>query len=209
MPALPKSALNPYYSSRYAPLDEVWQAVRGPLTDNGIAVIQTAVATDPGYLAIETTLLHASGEWIRGTIRAKLVRAGKKGEVSAPDGIQEDAQSVGKTVTYLKRYGLMGMSGIAPTDDDDGNAASGVDLHATPHSDALNEAVKEPRGPSDTAKALHHELNVAKDMTGLVAAWEHVNAAKLDGLIVGTEVADLRSAKDLRKAALGEEGNDV
>lgn len=33
-----KDSSNPFYKSKYASLDAVWEAVRKPLTDNGLAV---------------------------------------------------------------------------------------------------------------------------------------------------------------------------
>ena len=55
-------------------------------------------------------LMHSSGQWMRSNVS---VRAAKP-----------DAQGLGSAITYLRRYSLCAMVGIAPGDDDDGNAAS-------------------------------------------------------------------------------------
>ena len=43
-----KDAANPFFKSKYADLESVWQACRKPLTDNGLAVTQTSRYTTDG-----------------------------------------------------------------------------------------------------------------------------------------------------------------
>lgn len=107
-----KDSANPFFKSKYADLSAVWDACRKPLTDNGLSVVQTAdfMPDHPDMVCIETILCHASGEWIRGRLAVKPVKP--------------DPQSVGSCITYLRRYSLQSIVGIAP-EDDDGNAASG------------------------------------------------------------------------------------
>lgn len=103
---------NPFFKSKYADLSSVWDACRKPLTDNGLAVIQTAafIPEHPELVAIETTLTHSSGEYTTGILAAKPVK--------------NDPQAIGSCVTYLRRYSLAAICGISP-EDDDGNAATG------------------------------------------------------------------------------------
>jgi len=103
-----KYSENPYFHSRYADLATVWDACREPLSKQGLAVIQT---TDggPDQVVILTTLAHSSGEWIRGRLVMKPVKA--------------DPQGIGSCLTYGRRYALAAIVGVAP-EDDDGNAAS-------------------------------------------------------------------------------------
>ena len=107
-----KDSSNPFFKSTYADLASVWDACRKPLSDNGLAIIQTAdfVHEHPDMIFVDTTLCHSSGEWIKGRLAVKPVKS--------------DPQSVGSAITYLRRYSLQSMVGIAP-EDDDGNAASG------------------------------------------------------------------------------------
>lgn len=102
---------NPYFKSKYADLSSVWSVAREPLTKNGLAVVQTFGTDADGKPEIFTTLMHKSGQWVRGKIKMNPVKA--------------DPQSVGSAITYGRRYSLSAIVGIAPTDDDDGNAASG------------------------------------------------------------------------------------
>lgn len=106
-----KDRSNPAFKSKYADLASVREATSGPLSSNGIAVLQAAATTADG-VTVETRFVHASGQWVACTVGA------------VPKAY--DPQSVGSAITYLRRYGLMSMAGIAP-EDDDGNAASGRD----------------------------------------------------------------------------------
>ena len=104
-----KDSENPFFRAAYADLASVWEACRTPLSNNGLAVIQT-VDGSPEVVWVTTTLAHSSGEWIRGTLRMKPVKA--------------DPQGIGSAITYARRYALAAIVGVAP-EDDDGNAASG------------------------------------------------------------------------------------
>ena len=103
-----KDSANPFFKSKYADLASVWEACRKPLTDNGLSIIQCPEESENG-IAIETTLLHSSGQW-------------KSSRYSMPVS-KVDAQAVGSAITYGRRYALAAMVGVAP-EDDDGNAAA-------------------------------------------------------------------------------------
>ena len=104
-----KDSTNPHFKSRYADLASIWDACRAALSANGLAVVQMPEAADPGTVALTTTLMHSSGEWVSATVTARLP--------------QDNPQGVGSALTYLRRYALAAAVGVAP-DDDDGNAAS-------------------------------------------------------------------------------------
>lgn len=103
-----KDATNPFFKSKYADLSSVWNACKKPLTDNGLCIVQQ-LGGDVDQVTMTTILMHSSGQWIKST--AKAIPAKK------------DAQSIGSTATYLRRYGLSALVGIC-TEDDDGNAGS-------------------------------------------------------------------------------------
>lgn len=103
-----KDSANPFYKSNYADLDSVWDACREPLTSNGLAIVQSPRA-DGAVVYVDTLLVHASGQWIRGSL-----------SVRAKD---ESPQAVGSCITYLRRYALQSFAGVAP-EDDDGEAAT-------------------------------------------------------------------------------------
>jgi len=104
-----KDAANPFFKSKYADLEAVIEAVKGPLNENGISFLQ-AVDSDNGSAHIETVLLHESGEFVSS---------------STPVYCKEpnNPQALGSGITYAKRYGLQAILGL-PTTEDDGNAAA-------------------------------------------------------------------------------------
>jgi hypothetical protein len=112
-----KDSDNPYFKSKYADLASIWDAVRVPLTSNGLCVSQTTdTVQGSSGVTIITTLLHTSGEWISGSLSLAPVKI--------------DPQGVGAAITYGRRFGLSAITGICSEDeDDDGNTASG---HTTP-----------------------------------------------------------------------------
>ncbi|MDF1769864.1 ERF family protein [Maricaulis sp.] len=108
MEAARKDSTNPHFKSSYADLRSAWEACRGPLTKNGLAIAQFA-CTEEGGAGVETVLTHKSGEWMSEKL---ILPIGKR-----------DAQGCGSAITYARRYALMAIAGVA-ADDDDGNEAS-------------------------------------------------------------------------------------
>lgn len=107
-----KTSENPFFHSKYADLAECWETIRMPLTSNGLCVVQSTDIDESGGLILETMLIHTSGEYIGGRLRMNPEKP-------------NSPQAMGSCVTYARRYGLMSLLGLSPTDDD-GNAASVV-----------------------------------------------------------------------------------
>lgn len=105
-----KDSSNPFFKSKYADLESVWEACREPLSKNGLAIFQGAGDIADGKVVVETILSHTSGEWVSSSFDA------------TPEKLTP--QGVGSAITYLRRYGLQSMVGIAPVDDD-GEVAEG------------------------------------------------------------------------------------
>lgn len=100
-----KNAANPHFRSSYANLEAIWEAIREPLSSNGLAVIQTTgVNTDTGALELITTLAHSSGQFVQG--RFPIMAA------------KQDAQGIGSATTYARRFALAAIVGVYQTDDD-------------------------------------------------------------------------------------------
>jgi len=118
---------NPYHHSTYADLASGWDACREALSKHDIAVFQPTEIEDGGIVVV-TLLVHGgSGQWMKGRLLMVPVRRLEKSERQAggTDCVRtDDPQAVGSAITYGRRYGLFGMVGLAP-EDDDANAASG------------------------------------------------------------------------------------
>ena len=111
MGAALKDSTNPHFKNRYADLASVVEATRPHLAVHGIAIVQMAeTLKETGEVAVTTALIHKSGQIIAGRLSATCKDL--------------SPQPVGSAITYLRRYGLMAIAGIAP-DDDDGEAAMG------------------------------------------------------------------------------------
>jgi hypothetical protein len=104
-----KDKLNPHFRSKYADLASVVEAIKGPITEQGLAYTQ--ILHDAELAAkVETVILHSSGQWL------------SCGVIAVPV-VKNDAQGYGSALTYARRYSLSAAFGVAP-EDDDGNAAA-------------------------------------------------------------------------------------
>lgn len=102
------------YEFSYTDLEGIFDALKGVYKENGIAVLQTPktfVQEGNLMLAVETMLLHESGEWVK----------------SEPLSVvaSNNMQDLGGQITYMKRYSLSAISGISTEKDDDANGVSG------------------------------------------------------------------------------------
>jgi len=97
--------------SKYADLESVWDACRGALSESQISVTQWPLHSTDDRLHLMTRIAHA-GEWMRAEFSIPLER--------------KTAHGYGAAITYLKRYALAAVVGVVDSEDDDGNAASGL-----------------------------------------------------------------------------------
>jgi ERF superfamily len=103
-----KAVITSTQTRTYADLASVWDAIRKPLTDNGLAIVQFPRTAGNGA-EIKTTILHGpTGQYMSDVL---WVPCGKN-----------DAQGLGSAITYGRRYALMAVVGVCPIDDD-GEAA--------------------------------------------------------------------------------------
>lgn len=111
------TAKNPQFNSKYAPLEEILNVVRPLLAKQGLSVIQSTTGALEA-VTITTILLHESGEFIE-TEPFIL-----KGEQNARGGTKVvNVQGAGSMITYIRRYQISALLGLA-SEDDDGNHAS-------------------------------------------------------------------------------------
>jgi hypothetical protein len=121
-----KDVTNTFFKSKYADLASVIDACRDALNAQGISMLQSVRATESG-VAVETTLLHSSGEWISSELEMPVTKA--------------DAQGVGSAITYAKRYSLQALVGV-PSEDDDGNKATDAAPKKGAAAQGFEESVK-------------------------------------------------------------------
>ena len=103
---------NPFFRSKYVPLENVVEAITQEAPKHGLSFVQWALNDDTGRVGVATMLMHESGEFIE--FDPVHMKADK-----------ETAQGAGALISYLKRYSLSAVFGITSDQDDDGNSASG------------------------------------------------------------------------------------
>ena len=107
--SVPKESVNPFFKSKYASLDAIWDTIRKPLSVNGLSIIQTTGQDDKG-IYIDTMLCHSSGQFV-----SSYLPINAKGQ---------DPQSIGSAITYARRYSLSAILGVSADDDDDGESGT-------------------------------------------------------------------------------------
>lgn len=156
-PPIVKDGKNPAFRSKYATLDGIMAAVRPALAANGLAVVQGAIhpETDGGKLvglAVESVLVHTSGEWMATAVPVPVTKS--------------DAHGLGSALSYGRRYGISALLALTTDEDDDGNAAARPPQRQEPRQERpaapppppagqrLHERVPEtPAAPMSLAKA--------------------------------------------------------
>jgi hypothetical protein len=108
MESVKKGAENPFFKSKYADLASVREASMDVLNRNGLCIIQT-MGNGDGKIKVITTLLHSSGQFVRGEL----------GMVPT----KNDPQSVGSVISYFRRYSWQAIIGLS-AEDDDANSAT-------------------------------------------------------------------------------------
>lgn len=122
-----KDSTNPHFKSKYANINSVIEAVKAPLNNNNIAILQSLSPSDDNKLHLTTRLLHSSGEWIEDTAVCPIQK--------------QDPQGLGSAISYIRRYSISSMCALY-ADDDDGQSAAlnAADyLQKIQHSQSLEE----------------------------------------------------------------------
>lgn len=158
MRAALKDSRNPFYNSKFADLASVWDAIREPLSVNGLAVMQR-VSTVPGGVLIITLLAHSSGEWVRDRCVWPVLAPTKTEKDGKVTVLPITPQVIGSVVTYGKRYSLSALVGVSADEDDDGNAAAGNGRQSPPQRPATTAPAQgmdqAAPGPEAVERALH------------------------------------------------------
>lgn len=119
MTSASKNCTNPHFKTRYADINDFLLAVRPQLGKHGIALSQMPDMTPEG-LVLQTMLIHKdSGQWLKSTMPINL----------KSDGRGNEMQALGSCLTYLRRFCLSAIVGIASDVDmdDDGNGSGSYD----------------------------------------------------------------------------------
>ena len=138
-----KDANNPFFRSKYVPLENVVEAITQEAPKHGISFVQWASNDDTGRVGVSTMIMHTSGEYIE--FDPVYMNADKN-----------TAQGAGALISYLKRYSLSAVFGITSDQDDDGNNASGN----------TNKPKQQPKARPEQIKDLKDKIKQALEVGG-------------------------------------------
>ncbi len=92
----------------YAPLDRIAQMLGPVLSKHGLSYSWQTEQSEGGLIKVTCILTHTQGHSERVTLQAGPDQSGNKNSI----------QAVGSTVTYLQRYTLLAITGMATADQD-------------------------------------------------------------------------------------------
>ena len=97
------------YGYNYASLGSLLDLLREKLSTHDLCIVQTTEESATGKVIVVTTLGHASGQWIRGRLALP---------PTSPGGRTNEAQAIGSSISYARRYAIAAIVGITQEDDD-------------------------------------------------------------------------------------------
>ena len=98
------------YGYKYTDFDTVIKTVKPILKKNKLGFCQLLQTTENGKSGITTILFHESGESVQAWFELPAVVVGKA----------NNAQNVGASISYIKRYALCSILGCSSDEDTDG-----------------------------------------------------------------------------------------
>lgn len=94
---------NPFFKSGYADQYAINDAITGPLSEQGLAIMQPTFIDEDGQMMLRTILCHSSGQWIQSVVRLIPTK--------------DDFQGFGSASTYMRRYQVTSLLSLAIKDD--------------------------------------------------------------------------------------------
>lgn len=138
-----KDRTNPHFRNNYATLAAIMESVRPLLAGHGLSIVQgggSPVSNNDGNvigIAVETMLLHSSGEYITSAIVLPVERP--------------SPQTIGSAITYGRRYGVAAVLALTTEEDDDANHATAANANPTATRSQAGGTAPAGAAPSPTA----------------------------------------------------------
>ena len=149
LPTMPKNT--PAYGYKYADLDTITQTIKPILHKHGLAYIQSIGGISQEQMTLTTRVFNTKGQYIEDTAALPVITSTKNNA----------AQTLGMSITYMRRYALCAMLGITSDEDVDAN----VETKPQPQ--------KQPPKPTAPPKKEANPADVEKIKTLLDA--KHLN----------------------------------
>src|SRR5574344_235265 len=109
LPTMPKSSQA--YGYKYTDLDTITQTIKPILSKHGIGYMQSVGGLAENALTLTTRIFNKKGEYIEDTAALPTITSTKNNA----------AQTLGMSITYMRRYALCAMLGITSDADVDAN----------------------------------------------------------------------------------------
>lgn len=150
----PRDSNKRSYSFKFATLDHIIEAIRKPLTDHGLWFTQILKKGDDGVYLLDTRLMHCTGQWI--ACQTPLIVEG------------QGNQQFGSALTFMRRYALTTLLGIAAEEDDDANIADGNNIDTVSDKETRKPNPPKPDvittgGAADSPKGLQTAVASGKE----------------------------------------------
>lgn len=175
----------PGYTYSYADLSEVYEAVRPALASEGLGFFHLT-NQDRESVSVTTVLTHEGGGQIETTLAW---------------GVSNRIQDLGSIITYLRRYTLSALLGVASEEDDDGQTAerAGFEKRATAAYEAEKKAKEDRLTDSEVAALEGSFQRLCKSALGRTLTDDEYDLAEM--AICESPIAMLDAASARRKAA--------
>jgi hypothetical protein len=159
LPTMPKASQA--YGYKYTDLDTITQTIKPILSKHGIGYMQSVGGLAENALTLTTRIFNKKGEYIEDTAALPTITSTKNNA----------AQTLGMSITYMRRYALCAMLGITSDEDVDANIngttqTQGSNKPTPPKQEARpNQPAKlafEPKGGETTAEEKKEIGNLLK-----------------------------------------------
>lgn len=142
------------YGYTYTKLDNIVSMLRPILSKHGLSYIQCDKTDEQGRIGIETLVTHTSGQWLCSEV-AYCVEDKLKG--------MNSFQVRGSSNTYLRRYSLSSVFGLATEEDLDGNAPK-QNKTSSNSGNAMTTSKPTPKPPTQSGPNSNDFLNLMKSL---------------------------------------------
>ena len=138
LPTMPKSSQA--YGYKYTDLDTITQTIKPILSKHGIGYIQSVGGLTENALTLTTRIFNKKGEYIEDTAALPTITSTKNNA----------AQTLGMSITYMRRYALCAMLGITSDEDVDANI-TGIEQTQKSNKPTLQKQEARPKQPAKLA----------------------------------------------------------
>ena len=138
IPTMPKNKDG--YGYKYTDLDTITSVIKPILARHDIAYMQSVGTNEQGQNILTTRIFNRDGEYIEDSTILPIIQGTKN----------NSAQTLGMSITYMRRYALCAMFGITSDEDVDANTFNAPQQTQAPQNvqnvaSAMNGAVTETR----------------------------------------------------------------